>query len=343
MTGWMRKVVIAWAGSVLVAVTGAAGADTPDQSVRAPGPIAQLSSASLASPSHQHASFTTDGRCPKVGVWRLTPAVQTFTPRTCARTYGLSLTYASARWGTVRNTASGVRYELWTSAAGVRRRRDPYSQPRAIVRRTVPPGAPAPFILYDRTYWLDGRLAGLDSATLASAPLRAAASGGATMAVLDRDGSFTIFLARSGRADPIEVQASYGPREVRAIKAESRSSQYLVLVRGRLDLFAASYSSTAPGFSVPLPEADSYGDDSCYEPRCPVADLRLADFDWPYAVYIRDRAIHLLHLRTGKDLVIRRPHETPVHAQLEPGGLTYSHGSQISYFGRKKIDALFRR
>ncbi len=275
-------------------------------------------------------------------MWRLIGVAQTFASQECARTFGLSLTYSSAHWGTVRKTAQGVRYELWRSAAGVRRRRDPYSEPKALVRRTVPSTAPAPFVLYDRTYWLNGRLAGLESATLESAPLRAA-SGGETMAVLDRDGSFTVYLARTPRADPIDVQAKYGPSEVRAIKAESRSSQYLVLVRGRLDLFSRVYSSSDPGFSVPLPEAGSYGDDSCYKPSCPVADLRLADFDWPYAVYIRGRAIHLLHLRTGKDIVVRQPREAPVHAQLEPGGLTYSHGNRISYFGRKKIDALFRR
>jgi hypothetical protein len=333
---------IAWTASALVAATGVAAGVTPDRSVHAPGPIAQLSSASLPLPANQHAAFVTGGGCPKVGVWRLTRVAQTFASRECARTYGLSLSDSSARWGTVRKNATGTRYELWRSAAGVRRTRDPYSEPKALIRRAVAPGQPAPFILYEGTHWLNGRLAGLDSTTLESPPLRAAASR-ATLAVLDADGALKVYLAKTARADPVLVEAQYGPREVKAIKAEPRSSQYLVLVAGRLDMFSGVYSKTTPAFSVSLPAADSYGDDSCYRPSCPVADLRLADFDWPYAVYVRGRAIHFLHLRTRKNLVVRRPRKAPVHAQLEPGGLTYSHGNQISYLGRKKIDALFRR
>lgn len=327
---------------ILVASGGVAVASTPDRSVRVPGPIAQLSSASLTKPANQHAAFMTEGMCPKVGVWRLTRVTQTFASRGCARTYGLSLTDSSAQWATVSKTPNGARYELWRSLAGVRRTRDPYSKPRALVRRTVAAGRPTPFFLYDGTYWANGRLAGLDSVALDAPPERSTYDRLHSMAVLDAAGTVTVYGVQRGVRDPVRVQVQYEPGEVLALKSSPGSAQYLVLVRGRLDLLSEVSSKTAPWFSVPLPDADSYGDDSCYRRSCPNADLRLADFDWPYAVYIRGRAIHLLHLRTRKDLVVRRPLEAPVHAQLEPGGLTYSHGNQISYFGRKKIDALFR-
>lgn len=69
----------------------------------------------------------------------------------------------------------------------------------------------------------------------------------------------------------------------------------------------------------------------------------MADFEWPYAVYVRGQAIHVVDVRSGKDLVVRRPTSGPVHPQIEVTGLTYSHGNRISYVGRLKIEALFER
>lgn len=340
----MRGGLAAWSAVVVVVVfVGTAVGGTPDRSVPVPGPVVQLASASLPKPANQHAAFMTVGPCPKVGVWRLTSVAQTFASRECGPAYGLWLSDSILRWATARKVANGTRYELWQSLAGTRRTRDPYSKPVALIGRTVAPGAPAPFIMYEGAYWANGRLVGLDSATLDAPPVRTAPGPGATLAVLDANGAFRVYEGRTLRPDPVGIQAQYGPREVRAIRGDTMSSQFLVLVPGRLDLYSAVYSKTAPAFSVSLPAARSYGDDSCYKPNCPVAELRLADFDWRYAVYIRGQAIHLLHLRTRKDLVVRRPLEAPVHAQLQPGGLTYSHGNRISYYGRKKIDALFRR
>ena len=54
------------------------------------------------------------------------------------------------------------------------------------------------------------------------------------------------------------------------------------------------------------------------------------------------QAIHVVDVRSGKDLVVRRP-TAPVHAQVEVTGLTYSHSNRTSYLGRFTIEALFGR
>jgi hypothetical protein len=161
--------------------------------------------------------------------------------------------------------------------------------------------------------------------------------GGGSIAVERASGDVEFYVGRRGA--PVG-RVQYAPGEVKALKGDSRSSQFAVL-RGRsLDVVA---NRGEVRYSVELPPAASYGDDRCYRPRCATTELRVADFEWPYAVYVRGQAIHVVDVRSGKDLVVRRPSASPVHAQMEVTGLTYSHGNRISLLGRSKIEALFRR
>ena len=73
---------------------------------------------------------------------------------------------------------------------------------------------------------------------------------------------------------------------------------------------------------------------------CRPAELRFADQDRGLTLYILGRAIHLRRLSDGKDVVVRVPSKGPVHAQIEPTGLFYSSGNQITFVPRSEIDSL---
>jgi hypothetical protein len=56
---------------------------------------------------------------------------------------------------------------------------------------------------------------------------------------------------------------------------------------------------------------------------------RFEDVQSGIAVYVLRRAVHLLRLADGRDVVIRRARTGPVHAQLEAPGLFWSHAGSI--------------
>lgn len=338
MLNTMRSGVPLTVLALVLLGTGLARAAPNDRTVTLDTPVAQLSSSSSARGVH-HVAFITAERCPIVAVWRLTGRPQTLGPRGCtSKPFGLTLR-GDAQWATVRADKAGRRvYEVWHSEMGFQPNREPYSEPERIVRRTVSQGDRAPIVMYDGSFWVDGRLPGLQG-TFPVAPARVARA--SVYVVVQRaDGVIESYLTTS--KDPPTTQARYPRGAVKALKGTL--GYFAVLTPGLLEVYGAS--SLDPGaiaHTARLPAAVSYGDDSCYQPRCSLAQLRLADFEWPYAVYVRGQAIHVVDVRSGKDLVVRRPTTGPVHAQMEVTGLTYSYGNRISYVGRFKIDALFRR
>lgn len=168
-----------------------------------------------------------------------------------------------------------------------------------------------------------------------SAPRRVLVSD--TYLVVQRaDGAIETYLQNIRRDQPPVARIEI-TEPVRALK--THRDQLLVLQPGQIQVFSVSGGELVR--TLELPAAASYGDDRCYQPRCTSAELRLADFEWPYAVYVLQDAIHLLKITTGRDIIVRRA-ATPVHAQMEATGLTYSTGNRITYVGRRELDKLFR-
>lgn len=190
----------------------------------------------------------------------------------------------------------------------------------------------------DQYFWIDGELRFPDGERYdGDFSLRPRYVGGFT--VLYADGSVGLIgfdgIRLTIPSDPLPALA------VRAGRGSGGQSNNFLILRGSVIEHRDSAGRMLNTY--PLPKAKSYGDDRCFQPSpCPLAEVRLADFEGWYVVYVHGRAIHLVDTRTGKDLVVQRPREQPVHPQLEPSGLTYSHGSKISFFGQRKIDALFR-
>lgn len=319
---------------VALLAAGLAHAVPGDRTLVLDEPVRELSSSWSARGVH-HIAFTRTGRCPTVGVWRLTGQPQTLGPKACA-THPFALTLrGDVQWATVQTGEHGRRvYEVWRAEKGFRSNRDPYSEPRRIIRRTAEKSQRAPIVMYDGFFWVDGRLPGLKG-TFSAPPVRVV-PGGNSVAVQQPRGEIEFYL---GGDQPIG-RAQYSRGEVKALKGDSQSSQFLILKGSLLEVLT---NRGEVRYTVELPSASSYGDDRCYVPRCRMAELRLADFEWPYAVYVRGQAIHVVDVRSGKDLVVRRPTARPVHAQIEVTGLTYSYGNRVSYLGRVKIDDLFGR
>jgi hypothetical protein len=59
--------------------------------------------------------------------------------------------------------------------------------------------------------------------------------------------------------------------------------------------------------------------------------LTLEDVGSGYAVYVLSRAVHMLRLTDGCDVLLTRPATGPVHAQLQPSGVHVSsrHGVHL--------------
>ena len=95
--------------------------------------------------------------------------------------------------------------------------------------------------------------------------------------------------------------------------------------RFRLDAYSVSTGALAHSWPLAGPAA-SAGDGRCGDPLgCRTPALRLEDVQNGFVVYELGRAIHLLRLADGRDVVVRTPAVGPVHAQLEAPGLFYSY------------------
>jgi hypothetical protein len=67
----------------------------------------------------------------------------------------------------------------------------------------------------------------------------------------------------------------------------------------------------------------------------------LTDAEGVIAVYVRGNELHLFSLTNGKDVVFRRTAAPPA-AQLEPAGLVYSVGKQITFVPTAELVARLR-
>lgn len=65
----------------------------------------------------------------------------------------------------------------------------------------------------------------------------------------------------------------------------------------------------------------------------------LEDVQSGIAVYILEKAVHLLRLSDGRDVVVRRATSGPVHAQLEAPGLFWSHGATLEFVPMSRVRA----
>lgn len=66
---------------------------------------------------------------------------------------------------------------------------------------------------------------------------------------------------------------------------------------------------------------------------------RFEDVRGGIAVYVLRKAVHVLRLKNGRDVTIRRAAQGPVHAQLEPPGLFWSHGSTLEFVPISRVRA----
>jgi hypothetical protein len=57
------------------------------------------------------------------------------------------------------------------------------------------------------------------------------------------------------------------------------------------------------------------------------------------AVYVLKKAVHLLRLSDGRDVVLLRAARGPVHGQLEAPGLFWSHASRVEFVPMRAVRA----
>lgn len=158
----------------------------------------------------------------------------------------------------------------------------------------------APFVMGDRAYWLDGAVVYPGSA-YAGAPPRSdpgfeiapkqLVAGVTYLAMLPSEGVIETYLQNTLPGDQpvarIELDGILSAVKIdenRLAVLQTRTLR-VVSVRGE------------PIAQLELPAARSYGDDRCFVPKCAVAELRLADFEWLYAIYVRGRDVHALNVK----------------------------------------------
>ena len=66
---------------------------------------------------------------------------------------------------------------------------------------------------------------------------------------------------------------------------------------------------------------------------------RFEDVQSGIAIYVLKKAVHLLRLRDGRDVVLRRAASGPVHAQLEGPGLFWSHANRLEFVPMPAVHA----
>jgi hypothetical protein len=304
--------------------------------------VGQISASSgKTSPLHNLA-YLAGIACPRVGLWNiLQEAVDTRGPACGSRWFGLSLTPQGLLWArSIRTRRGRTATELWFATSRPKpgfAMVDGYAAPRRIERRL---GGESAIVLGDGAYVADGVVFSPPFTLVRSPdprPALVAFDAPSTLAVLGRTGALELFSADGATA---QRTARIAPDEgtVVAVKPHDPTKTVLLLRSGRLDLIAMDGTVIA---SYPLPEAVSYGDDRCLTESCSRAQVRLADYESPYAVYVRGQAVHVLQMTDGNDVVIARAARTPIHAQMEADGLVYTSGHVLTYYPRWYIDQRF--
>jgi len=72
------------------------------------------------------------------------------------------------------------------------------------------------------------------------------------------------------------------------------------------------------------------------------SSARFEDVRDGIAVYVLRKAVHLLRLANGRDVTVGRAAIGPVHAQLEPPGLFWSHGSTLEFLPMSRVRVVLR-
>jgi hypothetical protein len=328
----MRAALLAGFALLLLAVPAAA---RPDLSTPAPAPVSALADSGAVA----FLSTSAAGRCGAVGVWKPGRRAQMLRRPVCgpqtstgSGIYGLSfgrgVLWATYAGGNFRE------HELWESVPTARG----FSRARrvAFVSHNVDARSPllvgeggtyavneTAFALRDRRYsWL-----------LPARPLGLAVAG-KLLVERGSDGPVRVFMP--GREEPV-AELDYASGETFAVKAQGRS--FVVLRRGTLDV--ATVGGTIVR-TLRLPSSQSYGDDHCGSEWCPLAWLRLADLQGSLAVYVHGKALHVLRVTDGKDVVVRRLATRRVHAAIDPGGLAYSAGNRVYFIPRSELDRRLR-
>jgi hypothetical protein len=277
------------------------------------------------------------GGCGAVWIWRPGTAARRLGPTPCGPAtstgrglYGLSFGGGTAVW--VTYTGGNIReHSVWLTRGLKRATRLKFVTHDVDSPSPLLIGDGGAFAIGSKLYVASARL--VDSWELEGAPAAVAASDPFVLVRL-QDGPILVY-DRSGR--PIEARFDY-QRGV-ALAARSFDARIVVLRRGVLDVLDVVRGLLR---SWPLPGARSYGDDYCGRVSCPLAALRLADLQGQLALYVRGREVHVLRVSDGKDVVIRRAAVGPVHAQLEPSGLTYSAGRGVYFIPRPELDRRLR-
>lgn len=333
----MRFALACMVGVVLVAVPAAA---QNARSLRAAEPVRGL--AADGTPL-QVALLTSaaKGSCGAVWVWRPGRQALRLGPTRCGPAtstgrglYGLSFSRDTALWASY--TGGNIREHTVWLAVGMRRAR-----PIESVSHDV--DSPSPLVIGEgdgafSTFAVGDELNTatpdlLNSWKLDGMPAAVAVSGAYAIARL-QDGPIVFYRRWGG---PAEARFDYQRGVALAVK--SSADRVVVLRRGVLDVLDVHRGLLR---SWPLPPAMSYGDDHCGRVTCSLARLRLADLEGQLAVYVRNREVHVLRVSDGKDVVVRRAGVGPVHAQLEPGGLTYSAGRGVYLIPRSELDRRLR-
>jgi hypothetical protein len=317
-----------------------------DLSVVAPAPVVVMAADGERGQRVALLSPAANRGCGAVSLWKVGRPLRQLGPVPCGpRTstgrgaYGLSfggaLLWATYTGGNFRE------HTLWRSVrAGIPFR---YGRGRAVARVTHNVDEPSPLLVGEgddawASYAVGNTAYVLSGATsrfwrLPAKPLGVIAHG-PYLTVRRADGPVSVYA--SWQKDEI-ARMDYAPGE--ALAAKAHSGLFAVLRRGALDV--RNVYGTVPD-TIRLPAARSYGDDHCGIVRCPLAELRLADLQGILAVYIHGRAIHVLRWTDERDVVIRRPTQGPVHAELEATGLSYSSGRRVFFIPRAEIDRRLR-
>jgi hypothetical protein len=312
--------------ALFLAVPAAAG---PDRSTFAPSAVGVLAAdgAQIA-----FLSPAANRGCGAVGFWSPSwPAAKPLGRVACGpRTstgrgaYGLSYGQGASIW--VTYTGGNFReHRVWRGGRVI-----------DLVRHEV--DLPAPLVVgQGATYAVDDRMtlvtpSGRKSWTLPERPLGLSAGKPFALARLT-SGPVVLLQPESGEE---RVRFEYAAGVARAARVSG--SRVVVLRAGELDVLDPELGLVR---TWPVPSAQSYGDDHCGTIRCPLAALRLSDLDRNLAVYVHGNAIHVLRVSDGKDVVVRRP-ASPVRAQLEPAGLSYSSGRRVAFIPRSELVRLLR-
>jgi hypothetical protein len=167
------------------------------------------------------------------------------------------------------------------------------------------------------------------------------ALGGGRVAVRTQTGSVRLLSAASGST---LAEYPYAPGAVRAAALDSEN--LVVLRAGLLDTYTIG-STTGP-HTWKLPRAASYGPASPPPeikgdgPPRSVPELTLEDVGSGLAVYVLSRAVRMVRLSDGRDLMLTRPASGPVHARLQPSGVYVSSRHSVSFTRMAQVRGRFR-